>query len=95
MLAFFEYLSVKLDNYKSVDIDEASSTIKQNNINNTMEVLRNCWTEKLNYDGEYPKSKKTLIVNSIDKIVEEVAFVFGITLEMAKSKIISTLDFKS
>jgi RNA polymerase-interacting CarD/CdnL/TRCF family regulator len=75
-----------------VDVNEAKSTMKMNDIFETVEVLRKFWRAK-NKDGEsFTKTKENVLEYALSTVAEEVAYVRKMSLERAEEKLIIALE---
>lgn len=86
------YLSEKPKRDIEYDTLKAQIDLKLNDIYETAKVLRLCVRERNKEGKNYTKTKKDVLNNAIEMMVEEVALVFEISLEEAQQKIKSSVN---
>jgi len=65
---------------------------ESNNPHKNVEILNRLWQEKESDPERFNKSKESLFKLAIEKLSEEIAFVFGVSLVKAKKKIKNALE---
>ncbi|KKR30148.1 MAG: hypothetical protein UT61_C0012G0018 [Candidatus Woesebacteria bacterium GW2011_GWA1_39_8] len=76
---------------KVYDVDEAKLTLNLNDIYKTADVLRKYWRKKNKDIESFTKVQKDVLEMAMNRLVEEVALVKGLSLTDAEDKIITTL----
>ncbi len=85
-------LSKRSKKRNALEIVKAKSILSLNDIYKTVIVIKRYWREKKKEGDSFSKSKKDILDMAINKTVEEVALVTGISLSKAKDKIIIALN---
>ena len=85
-------LTKRVPKYTEIDIVEAKSTIKENDIYETVEVAKHLWNEKSKKGEEFKKQRRDVLETAISRIVEEIALVKGVSPNTAEKHIHSALD---
>lgn len=70
-----------------INISQAKRMIAGGNLKEIITVLRRLWKEKYNPETNYTKSRKAVFKNGIKRLIEEFAYVDGITRRKARRKI--------
>lgn len=77
------------------DLNEAKDLLLRNDLYGTVKVLRWLWQDKQDEDKSFTLSKKRVYDMAIERLMEEIAYVHGITLEEAEEKIHKHLKFST
>ena len=85
-------LSEKSDVKEYINVTKAREVLTQNDPNKIVEILRTLWGEKNDESKNLTKSKKDIFKLSIKHLVEEIAFVLGISLVTARKRVRKALE---
>lgn len=85
-------LSKRIRERQPLDIIKAKDILNSDDIFKTAKILKRYWKAQKREGEALSKSKKDVLNLAIDRIVEEVALVSGISLSKAKDKIIAALN---
>lgn len=80
-------LSKKSDVKKPINLVQARGVLCLNDIYETAQILKSLWIEENDESANFSESKKDVFGLSKEQLVEEIAFVSGISLVMAREKI--------
>jgi RNA polymerase-interacting CarD/CdnL/TRCF family regulator len=80
-----EYLSRRSRKNKIIDVIKAKPVLNLNDMRKTAKIIKRCWWEKK--DSGLTKTKKDILEVGIERIVEEVALVTGVSIKTAREKI--------
>ncbi|MBN1168466.1 hypothetical protein JXA63_01095 [Candidatus Woesebacteria bacterium] len=76
-----------------LDAKDAKTAVNENDIGETVSVIRKFWAEKKKRDtGNLPKSKKDILESAIEQVAQEIAYVSNTSLEKAYEKVNHALD---
>jgi RNA polymerase-interacting CarD/CdnL/TRCF family regulator len=87
-----KYLSKRSNKKWEVDVVNAKTILNLNDVHETARVAKVFWREKMKKDVNFTKTKKDVLESAIDRMVEEVALVIGISVNTAKEKITIALQ---
>ncbi len=85
--AIFKQLSQKPKEIKPIKTIKVKDKLNTNRPEKTVLILRRLWLEKSDENRNFSRSKKDAFRLSIKHLVEEVAFVLGISPSEAKERI--------
>lgn len=84
-------LSKRSDVKTPIDISKAKQKLTLNNPKINVQILKRLWKEKSDESTNFSKSKHDIFKLAVGRLVEEVAFVGGISLIKARKKIKTAL----
>ena len=87
---FLKGLAIEPENYE-IDNNEAKNILNLNDLKETMKLLCRYWKEKNKTETNFSESKKRVLVAAAERICEEIACVFEISLEKAENKLTAAL----
>jgi RNA polymerase-interacting CarD/CdnL/TRCF family regulator len=71
---------------------DAKSSINENDITETVSVIRKFWAERKKRDsGRLPKSKRDILESAINQVAQEIAYVSKTSLDKAREKVSTAL----
>lgn len=85
------FLAKRIRTNVELDALQAKDVLKLNDIQRSSRVLRRYWKAKKRRNETLTKTQKDVIQIAINRIVEEVAVVTGISLTKAEEKILTAL----
>ncbi len=80
-------LSKKPETKKPINTKKARNTLNLNGVQKAAQVLKRIWLDKNDGSTNLTKAKRDILDLSMKRLVEEVAFVFGISVAQARKKI--------
>lgn len=86
-MALVEKLSKRKHIDSFCDLNIAKTLLKSNNPSDTIDVLRSLLEEKKEAKENFSKSKKDILNETINILIQEFALVSGLSLEKAREKI--------
>ncbi len=89
---FFKHLSSEMNERKDLDIEDAATILKLNDIYDIAFVIKFYWKESIKDGVTFTKTKSDLLKRAVSTIIEEVAFVMGTSMETAGDKITKHLN---
>ena len=89
--ALLKKLSKKSDIKKPINLIQARGVLGLNDIYETAQVLKSLWIEKNDESVNFSESRKNVFTLLMKQLVEEVAFVSGISLVKATGEIKAAL----
>lgn len=85
-------LSKRSRKRRALDVIKAKKILNSNDIHKTAKILKRYWREKKREGGSFTRTKKEILNIAIDRIIEEIAVVKGISLDKAKKEITIALN---
>ena len=76
---FLKGLAIEPENYE-IDNNEAKNILNLNDLKETMKLLCRYWKEKNKTETNFSESKKRVLVAAAERICEEIACVFELSL---------------
>jgi len=86
------YLSGRPEIVDDLDVIKAKTTLNTNILLDSARILRRSYKLKKARGDELSKNKRDVVGLAMSRVVEEVAIVYGMSLEQAERKITSALD---
>jgi len=80
-------LSKKPETKKPINTKKVRNTLNLNKAQKTAQVLKRIWLDKNDESTNFTKAKRDILDSLMKGLVEEVAFVFGISVAQARKKI--------
>jgi len=87
MKQLLKKLSKKEDKKRPVNTTRAKEKLRLNEPEATIQILKRLWLDKQDESTNFSRSKQNLLDLSMKQLVEELAFVFGISAARARKKI--------
>lgn len=87
MRQLLKKLSEKEDKKRPVNTTQAKEKLRLNRPETTVKILKRLWLDKQDESTSFTSNKKNLLNLSMKRLVEEVAFVFDISVAKARKKI--------
>lgn len=85
-------LSKKPDIETPINIRRARDVLNLNDPHETARILKSLWIEKNDKSTNFTKTRESVFSLSMKRLVEEVAFVSGVSLIKARKKIKAALE---
>jgi RNA polymerase-interacting CarD/CdnL/TRCF family regulator len=89
---FFKELSQRSKTNLPVDVVGAKEALNLNDPYQNMELLKRLMIEKRDETVNFTNSKQEVFKQAMEQLVEEIAFVSGLSLVQAERKILNTLN---
>lgn len=77
-----------------IEIEEANDMLRSPSLQTRLELMKRLWQERKTRTTAFPYSKRAILAQLIDNVVEEVAVVLKVKPEQAEKKIIARLEAK-
>jgi len=87
MKKLLKKLSEKEDEERFINMNQAKEKLKLNKPSTTAQILKGLWLDKQDESTNFTDNRRNLLNLSMKQLVEEIAFVFGISVAQAKGKI--------
>jgi len=88
---FYKKLTIPAKPSNMMNISRAKRMIESGEIKDIITVIRRLWKEKYNPETNYTKSRQRVFKNAVNSLIEEFAFVDGISRRSARKKIFKKL----
>lgn len=92
MIVVIKNLSRKRKRRDLLDINEAKDILKLNDIYKTADLLNRYWKEMQKFSENFTKKQRDVIDMAIERLTQQVAIVYHVSLTSAEKKLISALE---